>query len=243
MKLLYPCKSMNISQTYQGNFSHEPNRNGTPNDYPIDEAGADKGRDYFFAPCDLKVVKIYGVGTSGANTIWLESSAEVEMPCGKGIVTIMVVHPEDDDLKLLKVGQTFKQGAKMFREGMDGRATGNHFHMSVATGRSRGNGWVKNSRDAWVIFATGTAIKPEEAFFLPEGIKVINTGGLFFKPAGESEDEMRYDNLTEVPTFAKPTIKKLMDKGIVKGNSGGKLDLSDDMIRILVMNDRAGLYN
>ena len=33
-----------------------------------------------------------------------------------------------------------------------------------------------------------------------------------------------------------------LDKGIVKGDSKGNLDLSDDMIRILVMNDRAGLY-
>lgn len=242
MKLLYPCKTMKISQTYKGNFSHEPNRTGSPADYPIDEAGADRGRDYFFAPCDLKVVRIYGVGAAGANTIWLESLEPVDMPSGKDYVTIMVVHPEDDDLKPFKVGQAFKQGAKLFREGTDGRATGNHFHISVATGKIKGTGWKQNTKGAWVIQTTGKPLKPEEAFFLPDDIKVIDDGGLAFKKAESEDDVKRYDKLSEVPAWAKPTIKKLMDKGIVKGDLKGNLDLSDDMIRILVMNDRAGLY-
>ena len=57
-------------------------------------------------------------------------------------------------------------------------------------------------------------------------------------------DEMRYNSLAEVPSWGQATIKKLMSKGIVKGNddTGNSLDLSLDMIRILVMNDKAGLY-
>jgi len=188
MKLLYPCKTMNITQSYLGNYSHEPNRNGSPFDYPIDEAGADRGRDPFFAPCDLKVERVYGVGTSGTNTIWLESTEEVEMPYGKDFVTIMVIHPEDEDLRKLKVGQMFKQGQQIFREGKDGRASGNHFHMSVAAGKIKSTGWVKNSRDAWVIFTTGRPLRPEEAFYLPPGIKIIRTGSLFFKKLPEDKE-------------------------------------------------------
>lgn len=180
MKLIYPCKTMKITQNYKGSFSHEPNRTGNPSDYPIDEAGADRGRDYFLAPCDLKVVRIYGVGTSGANTIWLESLDPVEMPIGKDYVTIMVVHPEDDDLKSFKVGQAFKQGAKLFREGQDGKASGNHFHMSVATGKIRGFGWKQNTKGAWVILTTGKPLKPEEAFFKEDGTNIINDSGLKF---------------------------------------------------------------
>lgn len=53
----------------------------------------------------------------------------------------------------------------------------------------------------------------------------------------------RYDYLTEIPAGEfRDTIKKLMDKGIIKGNHEGKLDLSYDMIRMFVMNYRAGIY-
>lgn len=65
------------------------------------------------------------------------------------------------------------------------------------------------------------------------------------KPAGG-----RMQSLADMPDWAKPTIKKLIDKGILGGNgakdaSGNpvELDLSLDMIRILVMNDRAGVYD
>lgn len=58
----------------------------------------------------------------------------------------------------------------------------------------------------------------------------------------ETEDkEMRYQNIEEIPKYAKETIQKLIDKKILKGNENG-LDLSEDMIRILVINDRAGIY-
>jgi len=210
MKTIYPCKTMNITQSYLGNYSHEPNRNGSPFDYPIDEAGIDTGRDYFFAPCDLKIIKVYGVGTTGTNTIWMESIEEVDMPCGKDFITIMVIHPEDEDLRNYKVGQVFKQGDKMFREGKDGKASGNHFHMSVATGVIKGSGWVKNSRDAWVIFTTGRPLKPEEAFFLPGDIKVKSTGGLLFKAIPE-ETSSRGKIYKDKPKEVKPMGKVYKD--------------------------------
>ena len=63
-------------------------------------------------------------------------------------------------------------------------------------------------------------------------------------------EEMRYNRLTDMPDWAQPTIKKMIEKGLL-GGSGEKdetgnpieLDLSIDMIRIFVVNDRAGIYN
>ena len=55
------------------------------------------------------------------------------------------------------------------------------------------------------------------------------------------EEVMRYQKIEEVPKYAKPTIQKLIDKKMLKGNENG-LDLSEDMIRMFVINDRAGLY-
>ncbi len=57
----------------------------------------------------------------------------------------------------------------------------------------------------------------------------------------KEKEEMRYQTLNEVPEYAKTTIQKLIDKKILNGNNDG-LDLSEDMIRILVINDRAGIY-
>lgn len=45
-----------------------------------------------------------------------------------------------------------------------------------------------------------------------------------------------------MPDWAKPTVTKLMNKGYLKGDNEGKLNLDDNMLRILVINDRAGIY-
>lgn len=178
--LAYPCATMNITQNYNGTFSHSSHRNSNINDFPIDEACSDSGRSWFCCPCDEIIIKrIYGVGASGANTVWLQSVTAVDMPCGNDYVTIMVVHPEDDDLKKLTTGMIFKRGQQLFREGKDGRATGNHFHMSVASGKFTGNGWIENNKGAWVI--TGKPIKPEEAFFVDNNTSILNSCGLAFK--------------------------------------------------------------
>ena len=42
--LTYPCKVMNITQGYIGNYSHEPHTTGSPKDFPWDEACGSTGR-------------------------------------------------------------------------------------------------------------------------------------------------------------------------------------------------------
>ena len=55
----------------------------------------------------------------------------------------------------------------------------------------------------------------------------------------EEETEMRYNTVKECPTWAQATIQKLVKKGWLNGNGEG-LDLSADMVRLLVILDRAG---
>jgi len=57
----------------------------------------------------------------------------------------------------------------------------------------------------------------------------------------EEVAEVRYNTMAEVPIWAKETIQKLIDKKILSGTGEG-LDLSKDMARLLVINDRAGAY-
>ncbi len=50
----------------------------------------------------------------------------------------------------------------------------------------------------------------------------------------EEEDNMvRYDSIDVVPGWARGTIKEMMDAGLIAGTGGGRLGLSDDMLRML----------
>ena len=58
------------------------------------------------------------------------------------------------------------------------------------------------------------------------------------KPADLTEK--RFKNISDVPDWAKSTIQKLLNKKLL--SDANNLDLSLDMVRIFVINDRAGLY-
>ena len=50
----------------------------------------------------------------------------------------------------------------------------------------------------------------------------------------EDEDDMvRYNTIEEVPSWARGTVKEMMDAGLISGTGGGNLGLSDDMLRML----------
>ena len=180
--LTYPFKAMTITQSYTGTVSHLPHTTGYPKDYPIDETGKDTGRDPFYATCKLKVIKIYGVGNRGTNTIWLQSTEKVTFANGKtDYVTMMLIHPNDDDLRRLYIGQKFNPGDKVCYEGTDG-ATGNHIHLAVGMGTMTDGGWNQNSKGKWVLSTSHGTIKPEEAFYVdPKFTKIEQTKGLRFK--------------------------------------------------------------
>ena len=55
------------------------------------------------------------------------------------------------------------------------------------------------------------------------------------------DDEMRYHTVRECPEWAKATVQKLVDKGLLSGD-GSDLDLSHDMVRLLVVLDRANAF-
>ncbi len=180
--LTYPCEVMNITQGYTGNTSHSPHNRGTPKDYPWDEACENSGRSQMFCPCDEMVIRrIY---TKGTNTIWLESTTECELADGTSdYVTLMVTHPNDSDISRLKEVQRFTRGDFICYEGTDGNASGNHFHFAVGKGKMKGNGWVQNSKGAWVLNCMNGAKKPETMFFIDPEITTIvkKTQGIVFK--------------------------------------------------------------
>ena len=48
--------------------------------------------------------------------------------------------------------------------------------------------------------------------------------------------------LSDRDEWAKPTVQKMMDKGFLKGDENGCLGLTDELLRVFVINDRAGVY-
>lgn len=185
--LTYPFKTMRITQSYTGTTSHKPHTTGNPKDYPIDEGGKDVNRDAFYCPCDEMVIKrIYGVGTGGTNTLWLESTSPVYFPDGTSdYASGQITHPNDSDIKDLRVGQKFKRYDFICYEGTDG-ATGNHLHISFGKGKITGNGWTKNSKGKYVLTTTGGAYKPEAMFYIDTKFTtVVSNKGLKFKSLPE----------------------------------------------------------
>lgn len=83
-----------------------------------------------------------------------------------------------------------------------------------------------------------------------EKILTILKAILATKEPEKEKTEMRYNKIADMPDYAKATITKMVKKGFIGGAGKAKdenglpadLDLSIDMIRVFVTNDRAGLY-
>ena len=49
---------------------------------------------------------------------------------------------------------------------------------------------------------------------------------------------MIYKTVNEIPEYAKSIIKDLVDSGVIKGEENGNLNLSDEMIRTIIITKR-----
>lgn len=69
-----------------------------------------------------------------------------------------------------------------------------------------------------------------------------------FIASWEEDDMIRYQNMEDVPAAFAPTVRKLMERGILLGDgnedlNARRIDLSEDMVRVLVYLDRAGVFD
>ena len=86
------------------------------------------------------------------------------------------------------------------------------------------------------------------------GDYLYNRFGVIAEEVNERLEELfmtRYGKIADVPDWGVETVKKLCERGIIQGRGAERdeagyptdLDLSDDMLRLLVIEDRAGLYD
>lgn len=51
-----------------------------------------------------------------------------------------------------------------------------------------------------------------------------------------------YNRVQDCPAWAQNTVQRLVNKGFLQGDENGKLGLTEELMRVLVINDRAHLY-
>lgn len=187
--MIYPLKTMRITQSYHGETSHRLHwyQANDYRDYPIDDGGLDSGRDPIYCPCDeMKVTAIRGLGNASVtNTIWLVSTSPVVAPTFNDIAFMTLTHSNDQDLSKIKVGDIFKRGEIICHEGSDG-ATSNHIH--IVAGKGYCDTWIENSNRKWVM--KGECLPPEDVFFLDSNFTKEVFGG--FLPWVELPKELSY---------------------------------------------------
>ena len=59
----------------------------------------------------------------------------------------------------------------------------------------------------------------------------------------EDEDMIIYKTLKDIPDWGKSTVEKLVNKNVLKGDENGNLNITNDLLRTLVIHDRLGLYD
>ena len=224
----FGMKNMRITQSYNGTVSHKLHWYNSKNyaDYPIDIAGIDGNKEPYYAPVDMKVVAIKGIGTSVTNTIWLVSTEKCNTPSGIFKPFIMLTHWNDSDpyIKNLKVGSIVKAGQPICEEGVDG-ATANHLHLVCGNAlRGCGNGFIQNSNGKWV--SKGYCLKPEEVMFIDkEFTNILSTNDLTFKDKPKEERTISFlgskgyltlgdsgDNVNKIALFMKKNFPAYTSK-------------------------------
>lgn len=223
----YPFKNMKISQNWnEGN--HVPHWKNSKNysDKPWDEACKDAGQECFAPLNDFEIIRIYGLNSNVTNTVMLKSRNKLMLPYGvEDYLYLTLTHINESDLKCLKVGEIIKAGTinQHIKEGTDGKATGNHFHITANIGKYYGI--LQNSNGAW-CYVFDKSLIPEEAFYVETShTNVIKTSGSVFKetpkqpPVSDFFGEKGYfglgdnhENIGKIASFMYKTFPKYTDK-------------------------------
>lgn len=185
---VYPQKIFNIIQSYSGANGHYKHIDGAPTDYPIDIAAASTFAP-FFAPCEMRCVKIHGQITGvlcAANCAWFTSVQPVAFPDGTtDYLTVLFEHMNNADFGIngIKRGKVFQKYEFVGRQGLSGKTKEPILHVSAGKGEIKNAGWLKNSKNKWVLQTTSGVFRPEQLMYLDRAFTPVveNNKGVIFK--------------------------------------------------------------
>lgn len=156
-KAMYPGDNLLITQMPFDTFSHQ-----LQNAIDIQV----KGNESVAAPFTCRVVAI---NETCGNVVWIESMQEVLYADGTyDYMTCLFMH--DNDISDIYVGQIILQGEYFYEMGTAGYAVGSHVHISCYRGKYSPSMKINNDGEDGVL--------PQNAFFLPKGIKIYDSYGL-----------------------------------------------------------------
>lgn len=133
---------------------------------------------------------------------------------------------------------TMKRAAKLTRELMA------KYHIPVSrvcrhydvTRKNCPEPWIRDPR-LWEKFKTMLTEKEVE------DMTEAQTRAIAKQEISKAESAKKvYNSVAECPAWAKDTVQKLVNKGFLQGDEKGRLALTTDLLRLLVINDRAHLY-
>jgi N-acetylmuramoyl-L-alanine amidase CwlA len=133
---------------------------------------------------------------------------------------------------------TMKRAAKLTRELMA------KYHIPVSrvcrhydvTRKNCPEPWIRNPQ-LWEKFKTMLTEKEVE------DMTEAQTRAIAKQEIANAENAKKvYNTVDAVPAWGKETVQKLINKGFLQGDDQGKLALTTDLLRLLVINDRAHLY-
>lgn len=133
---------------------------------------------------------------------------------------------------------TMKNAAKLTRELMA------KYHIPVSrvcrhydvTRKNCPEPWIRDPR-LWEKFKTMLTEKEVE------DMTEAQTRAIAKQEIANAENAKKvYNTVDAVPAWGKATVQKLVNKVFLQGDDQGKLALTTDLLRLLVINDRAHLY-
>lgn len=207
--VLCPMSVLNVTQgDFEGNHPF----------YASDLAGADTGRDLYYAPCDVVCV---ATNPSDGNAVWWQSVDKVRHANGTiDYLTQMILH--DNNLDGIYVGVVYKQGQQIAQEGKTGYATGNHLHVEFAVGKF-----------------TKRYEKNDKGYYLPNGVAIEDVCFIDNTTLKGSCANWNWKYTNDVPVVEAPKGQTVTlpanatswrvyptDKAPVIGNESGKLNPS-----------------
>lgn len=183
-------RTLNVTQGNYSNYSHKGIN-------ALDLAGEDTGKDVWRAKNRWKCVNVLPYSTTGfANTCLFipcdenGNLIEVNTPSGVKPLTIALTH---DDTIRVEVGKVYEGEIFIYREGVTGKATGNHSHaeacFAFVTNKVKLTGSQYYGGATWVL---PNAVPLHEALFLLKDYNIIkNDGGYNWQWVDtiESEDK------------------------------------------------------
>ena len=117
----------------------------------------------------------------------------------------------------------------------------------VTTGKWTANGvrkkYIKTTNQTGVVKCSTTALSAAVDYYY-----IVKKAAKTTTPANtntkENDDDMMYyKNLSDIPSYYKNAIRKLINSGAMKGTGNGELNVSEDLCRQMTILDNLGILD